>query len=233
MIRCLTIDDSPLALDLLDDYIAKIPGLKLVARCNNAFDAIELIRKGRIDLIFLDIQMPDINGIELLKSVSQKPKVIFTTAFPNYAIEGFELDAVDYLLKPFTFARFKKAADKAIQLIRMENNPLPVSNTIFVKSGYETVRIQVHDITYIEALKDYIQIFTTSQKILSLMSMKEILALLPPGEFARVHRSYIVALRKITRVSARKVMIDSKEIPIGDNYKTAFQELLRERKLIS
>jgi DNA-binding LytR/AlgR family response regulator len=232
MIRCLTIDDSPLALDLLDDYIAKVSTLQLVKRCTNALDAIKLIQQGNIDLIFLDIQMPDITGIDLLKTLSVKPKVILTTAYANYAVEGFDLDVSDYLLKPFSFERFRKAVEKVELQIQLEKNQVRNDPVIFIKSGYESLKIRTNDILYIESLKDYVQIFTAAQKTLSLMSMKEIFDLLPEGEFLRVHRSYIIAIDKITGVSAKKISIGKKEIPLGDHYRNEVQQLLRKRKII-
>jgi DNA-binding LytR/AlgR family response regulator len=232
MIRCLTIDDSPLALDLLDDYINKTDDLKLVKRCTNALEALELIRSGNIDLIFLDIQMPDITGIDLLKSLKNKPKVIFTTAFTDYAVEGFNLDATDYLLKPFSYERFRKAVDKVIQQSRLEKNQTEEKSNIFIKSGHETLKILTEEILYIEALRDYVQIFTKKQKILSLISMKEFMGMLPAEEFIRIHRSYIISLDKISKISARKVLVGNKEIPVGDNYKDEFHVLLKKRKII-
>lgn len=229
MIRCITIDDSPLALDLLDDYISKIEYLKLVRRCSSAAEARELLSRQAVDLIFTDIQMPDINGLDFIKSLKTKPKVIFTTAYPHYAIEGFDLDAVDYLLKPFSFERFKKAISKVFQQMELEKRMDDENKCIFVKSGYEVVKISIKEIEYIEALKDYIQIFKKDQKVLTLMSMKAILELLPAGEFGRCHRSYIVPLSKVSRVSSRSVFIGHKEIPIGEMYRDEFQKLLKSR----
>jgi two-component system LytT family response regulator len=232
MIRCIAIDDSSLALDLLEDYIRKVDYLQLVKRCQSAVEAAAIIRKGTIDLIFLDIQMPDITGIDLLKSLNPKPKVIFTTAFPNYAVEGFNQDAVDYLLKPFSFERFKKACDKAEQLLKLESNASKPEECIFIKCGYETVKVNIQEILYIESLKDYIQIFTPEKKLLTLMSMKEILNILPTGQFVHTHRSFAIALNKISSLAGRKIMIGDKEIPVGDIYRKEFQELLKSKGII-
>jgi DNA-binding LytR/AlgR family response regulator len=232
MIRCIIVDDSPLALDLLEDYIGKTGFLELAGRFTNALEAVEFLKSGHIDLVFLDIQMPDITGIEMLKSLKNKPAVIFTTAFEFYAVEGFELNAVDYLLKPISFERFKRAADKMFHQYELEKISNSLNQVIFVRSGYETLKIKTAEIQYIEALKDYIQIFTQDQKILSLMSMKEILELLPQGEFVRIHRSYIIPVDKISGVAARKVLLDKKEFPVGDIFKDEFQKLIRARKII-
>ncbi|MGZ4098977.1 MAG: LytR/AlgR family response regulator transcription factor [Bacteroidia bacterium] len=232
MMRCLAIDDSSLALDLLEDYIGRVDYLHLVKRCQSALEAGEILRKENIDLIFLDIQMPDITGIDLLKSLSHKPKVIFTTAYPNYAIEGFNLSAIDYLLKPFSFERFKTATDKAFLQLKLENSQVKHENFIFIKSGYDTIKIRLQDIIYIEAQRDYIQIFTKEKKIMTLMSMKDILNMLPPDNFARIHRSFIVAIDKISGFSGKKVFVETKEIPVGDIYRKDFQKLLKEKKII-
>jgi two-component system LytT family response regulator len=232
MIRCLAIDDSSLALDLLEDYIGKVDYLQLVKRCQSAVEAASIIRKGTIDLIFLDIQMPDITGIDLLKSLNPKPKVIFTTAYPNYAVEGFNQDAVDYLLKPFSLERFKKACDKAEQLLKLESAAAKQEEFIFIKCGYETVKVNVQEILYIESLKDYIQIFTPEKKLLTLMSMKEILSILPAGQFVRTHRSFVIALNKISSLAGKRIMIGEKEIPVGDIYRKEFQELLKSKGII-
>jgi DNA-binding LytR/AlgR family response regulator len=228
MINCIIIDDSPLALELLEDYISKVDYLKLVKRCTSAVEASEALKKGDIDLVFTDIQMPDITGIELLRSLKVKPKIIFTTAFQNYALEGFDLDATDFLLKPYSFDRFKKAVNKVFMQKEMEKKMEAEAKVIFVKSGYEVVKIPVNKIEYIEALKDYIQIFTDQQKVLTLMSMKQVLELLPSGQFARTHRSFIIPLTKITRVGTKIVRVGTKEIPIGDMYRESFLQLLKE-----
>lgn len=224
MIRCLAVDDEPLALDVISDYIAQVPALKLISKCDNAIEAIELLRTTQVDILFLDIQMPDVNGFQLLKTIEQKPKVIFTTAYSEHAVKGFELDAVDYLMKPFSFERFTKAVAKAKKQLDAETRTNEDDNALFVKSGYETVKIPIRDILYIEALKDYIKIFTKKEKHLSLLSMKTVLEMLPVGEFIRVHRSFIIPLKKITKYSGKNVFINRTKIPIGDSFKQQFQE---------
>lgn len=226
MIRCLAVDDEPLALDLLVDFIVKVPTLKLISKCDNAIEAMGLLKKTKIDLLFLDIHMPDVNGFQLLKAIEQNPKIIFTTAYSEYGVKGFELDAVDYLLKPFSFERFKKAADKAKKQLESESILEKSDNVLFIKSGYETIKISIPDILFIEALNDYVQIFTKEKKYLSLVSMKTILDLLPIGEFARVHRSFIIPLKKITRYSSKSVFLTDIKIPIGDSFKQQFQATL-------
>src|ERR1041385_5604577 len=231
MIRCMVIDDSPLALRLLEDYIGKVDFLALEHTCTNAIEAAGILRKKNIDLLFLDVQMPDINGISLFNSLEHKPKVIFTTAYPNYAVEGFNLDAVDYLLKPFSFERFLKAVSKAKEVLEPRipalGPPEPNAPFIFIKSGYETVKVVLGEIRYIEALKDYVQVFLKEKKIVSPMGMKEILAELPPDEFIRVHRSYIVPISRITSIGSRKIHVGDKEIPVGDSFRKDFFERVK------
>lgn len=227
MIKCIIIDDSPLAIDLLEDYISRVNFLKLEHKFTNAIESLGFADKGNIDLIFLDIQMPDISGIELMKKLDKKTKVIFTTAFSKYAVEGFNLDAVDYLLKPFSFERFLKAVNKVRTHLTSEKTLSSITNEntfFFVRSGYESIKVHFKDILYIEALKDYVQIFTTEKKIVALFSMKEILKELPQNDFVRVHRSYIVSLSKISKVSSTKVQIGLKDIPLGSHFRESFIE---------
>lgn len=229
MIRCLAVDDSPLALDLLESYIRKVDFLSLERKCNNAIEAMDVLGKNNIDVIFLDIQMPDITGIDLLKTLQKKPKIIFTTAYPEYAVEGFNLDATDYLLKPFSFERFLKAVQKVqAQLLAEEENG--TTDFIFVKSGYESVKIFLSEILYIEAMKDYVKYVTPHKKILSLKSMKEVLEEIPGEEFIRVHRSFIVSKSKITKVTTQKIFIGKHEIPLGDSFRPAFLQWFNEKK---
>lgn len=228
MIKCLAIDDEPLALDVLEDFIAKVPFLKLVKACTSAMEAVETLHKEDIQLLFLDIQMPQVSGVQFLKSLNYHPKVIFTTAYSDYALEGFNLDAVDYLLKPFTFERFLKAVNKAFQQINMQgkDNEMAVEKEyMFVKSGYDTVKVKFGDIRYIEGLKDYVKIHTTDKTVIALMSMKALEDSLPDN-FIRVHRSFIIDFERITLVKKRKVFISEVEIPIGEVYRDAFMDRL-------
>lgn len=226
MIKCLVIDDEPLAIDVLEDFIVKVPFLQLVKGCTSAMEAIEILHKEDIQLLFLDIQMPQISGVQFLKSLEYRPKVIFTTAYPDYALEGFNLDAVDYLLKPFTFERFLKAVNKAYQQINLQNKGNEVTTDkeyMFVKSGYDTVKVRFDEILYIEGLKDYVKIHTTGKTVIALMSMKQLEDTLPDN-FIRVHRSYIIDFNRISMVQKRKVFIDKVAIPIGEVYRDAFME---------
>jgi DNA-binding LytR/AlgR family response regulator len=228
--KCLIIDDEPLALELLEDFVSKIPTLKLVGSCSDAVTAISILQNNTIDLIFLDIEMPDFTGIEFIKSLDIKPLFIFTTAYSHYAVEGFNLNAVDYLIKPIPFHRFLKAVNRAeeIYLLKEKNNPSPIKNTdtptfIFVKSDYENIKLNFDDIKYFEGLKDYIKIFTTSHKpLLTLSNFKNIEEKLPEDLFIRVHRSYIVSLKYINSVQRNRILIDDVRIPIGQNYKDYF-----------
>ncbi|MDP4281884.1 MAG: LytTR family DNA-binding domain-containing protein [Bacteroidota bacterium] len=235
MIRCIAVDDESLALDLLEDNIRKVPFLELVKRCSNAFEAFETLKTENIDLIFLDIQMPDICGIQFLKSLSHKPMVIFTTAYEKYALAGYDLDVIDYLLKPFSFERFLKAVNKAQEYMVLSNKTEPSGTRnetaisgdfIFVRADYRLVKIQFSDILYIEGLKDYIKIYCGVSPVITLMSMKSIEEKLPSTDFIRVHRSYIVNLRKIQFIEKNQIRIGNREIPVSDNYHEAFFKII-------
>lgn len=238
-LRCIIIDDEPLALDLLEDDISKIPFLKLTHKFQSPFEALPLLKTGQVDLIFLDIQMPDITGLEFLKSLETKPLVIFTTAYDQYALDGYELDVIDYLLKPIPFDRLLKAAGKAQDFFvarnsiqsASRNSEMSYPDYIFVKSGYDILKININDILFIEGLKDYVKIFVPPHPILTLMNLKSIVDKLPLNKFVRVHRSYIVALEKIKAIRKNKIIIDDKEIPIGEHYKDAFYQIIHDRNL--
>jgi len=218
--NCLIIDDEPLAVELLRSYVENEPLLKLVATFNDAQSGADFIDANKVDLIFLDIQMPHLNGIQLFKSLKSPPLVIFTTAFGEYAVVGFELDAVDYLLKPFDVKRFQRAVIKASEYQRsLTRSGADTNPYIFVKSEYQVFKINYSDIRYIEALDDYIKIHTTnSRPILSLMPLKVIMEKLPDDQFARVHRSYIISLDKMESVRNKRIKIGEIEIPIGSSY---------------
>jgi DNA-binding LytR/AlgR family response regulator len=243
MIRCLAIDDELLALELLEDNIRKVPYLDLVKKCRSAFEAIEILGQEKIDLIFLDIQMPDVSGIQFLKSLSKKPPVIFTTAFEKYALEGYELDVIDYLLKPFSFDRFLKAVNKAQEYLKLkENSELPASiegtngtnSYLFVKTDYKLVKIDLHEIVYIEGLKDYIKIYlsTTERPVITLISMKAMEEKLSPREFVRVHRSYIIAIHQVQFIQHNTVHIGNKEIPVSEHYKDNLFRIINKTKML-
>lgn len=231
MIRCLIIDDEPLAVELLEDFVSKISFLTLEKSCSSAFEAISVIQEGNIDLIFSDIEMPEFTGIEFIKSLEKKPLFIFTTAYSHYAVEGFNLNAVDYLVKPIPFHRFLTAVNRAQELFELKTEAeIPVqpsltmqsSDFIFVKSEYENLKVNLNTIRYIEGLKDYIKIYTNDPKpILTLNSLKAFEEKLPDN-FIRVHRSFIVSLNHINSVQRNRIIIDKVYIPIGQNYKDDF-----------
>jgi two-component system, LytTR family, response regulator len=227
--NCIIVDDEPLAQDILESYIEKIPDLCLAAKCKNAYEAAAALQEHKIDLMFLDIEMPDITGTQFLAGLAEKPMVVFTTAYPNYAIEGFELNALDYLLKPISPDRFLKSVQKAKDTHK-QKNPAPKQDEptyIFVKAEYQTVKIQLHDIMYIEGLKDYVKIYTRSQgMIMTLMNLKGIHSRLPQNEFIRVHRSFIVPLSSIEKIDRSRIVIKDKRIPIGESYKDEFNKLI-------
>jgi two-component system, LytTR family, response regulator len=223
MITCIAVDDEPLALEVLKKYIAKIYFLELKGTFTDAFEAKKALDVESVDLIFLDIQMPDINGIEFSKLVNKKTTaVIFTTAFSEYAVEGFNVDAIDYLLKPIEYDRFLKAVYKAKEYIEYTNSQELAEGYIFVKSDYQMMKINLKDIIYIEGLDDYIKIYLPQRSVLTLMTLKTIMLKLPPKEFIRVHRSYIVPISKIANISKSKIKIGDKEIPIGISYSESF-----------
>jgi len=220
-LKCVAIDDEPLALELLQEYISRFPQLKLVHMFDDAISAVELLRHTKVDLLFIDINMPDITGIDLVRSLQEKPLIIFTTAHKQFAIEGFELDAVDYLLKPINIDRFTRAVHKAIDYYKYRNTPAQEDNDcLFVHAEYRLVKIQLNDIDYIESLEDYIKIHITGAKpVLTLMSMKKVLEKLPADKFQRIHRSYIVSVSRVRSIQNRKVQLTSGvELPISDSY---------------
>jgi len=234
MMKCIAIDDENLALDLLEDNISKVPYLQLMARCKNPVMALDIINKEKIDLIFLDIQMPGINGLQLAESISPAPMIIFLTAYEKFALQGFNLDAVDYLLKPVSFERFLKATNKAHKLfLGKENTPVSLepagSEFIFVNSDYCLVKILVADITYIEGLKDYVKIFTTTrpQPILTRLNLKGIQEKLNPSQFLRVQKSFIVALNKIDYIRNSRIHIGKSLIPISDMYRDNLSSIFK------
>ncbi|WXT99239.1 LytTR family DNA-binding domain-containing protein [Seonamhaeicola sp. MEBiC1930] len=226
---CIIIDDEPLALELLEDFISKISFLELVASCSNGFEATNILHQKKIDLIFTDIEMPNFSGIDIIKSLEYKPHFIFTTAYSHYAVEGFNLNAIDYLVKPIPFHRFLKAATRALNLITekpettITNEHITEPDFIFVKSEYENLKVNINEIKYIEGLKDYIKIYTGNRKpILTLNSLKKFEDKLRQNNFIRVHKSYIVSINHIHSVQRNRILIDEKRIPIGISYKNEF-----------
>ena len=227
--NCIIVDDEPLAQNLIDDFVKKIPFLTLKVKCKSAFEATEALQNNKIDLIFLDIHMPDLSGIEFIKSTEKLPLIIFTTAYSRYAVEGFEHNAVDYLLKPISFERFVKAVNRAYEMYKLKNKAISTDDSkeyIFVKADYKSVKINFDDILYIEGLKDYIKIITKEKTVLTLMRMKDIEEKLPSDKFIRVHRSYIISLKNIESVKKSNVQIGSKDIPVSDFYRDNFLKII-------
>ena len=233
-IRCIAIDDEPLALKQLSGYIEKTPFLELLASCKSAFEAMDILSKNEIDLMFVDIQMPDLTGIDFVKSLNQEQKIIFTTAYEEYALEGFKVDAIDYILKPFGYKEFLKAANKAKSHFELiEKATIKVNSKddyLFVKSEYKIQRINLKDILYIEGLREYVKIVLKDKKhILSLMSLKSLEEKLPSNRFMRVHRSFIVNLDEVQTIERSRIIFEKTYIPISDQYKEKFQEFLTKR----
>jgi len=232
-LRCLIVDDEPLALDLLEGYVLKTPSLALAGRCSNAYQAMEMLENIEVDLMFLDIQMPGLTGMEFIRSLQSPPKVIFTTAFEQYAIEGFKVDAIDYLLKPISYPEFSIAVNKARHWFEPdEKTAVPaVRNSIFVKSDYKLIQIEFNNILYIEGLKDYVKFYLEGNEnpVLSLMSMKALEENLPASRFMRVQRSFIVNLDKIKTIERNRIVFGKEYIPVSDNYKEKFQQFVNDR----
>jgi len=232
MINAIAIDDEPLALQLVSGYIEKTPGLNLAGSFDNPLDAIEFLNNEAVDLIFVDIQMPDLSGLEFTRSLARGPKVIFTTAYEKYALEGFRLDVMDYLLKPFSYEEFLKAVQKAVRLIKLEKEvPEQVDTNnefLFLKSDYKIRRINFNDILYIEGLKDYVKVFIhgSDKPVLSLITLKALEAKLPEAKFMRVHRSFIVNLERIDTIERSRIVFGKTYIPVSEQYKDKFQEFL-------
>ena len=230
-LNCAIVDDEPLALGLLESYVNKTPFLQLVGKYSSAVQAMNELPEKHIDLLFLDIQMPELNGLEFSKMVDFKTRIVFTTAFGQYAIDGYKVNALDYLLKPISYVDFLQAANKAVQWFELLQQPKEEIQSIFVKSGYKLVQIELNKILYIEGLKDYLKIYEedSPKPVLSLMSMKAMEELLPASRFMRVHRSYIVQKDKIRIIDRGRIVFGKNYIPISDSYKQAFQEFLDQR----
>ena len=240
IIKCAIVDDEPLAVELLASYVSKIPFLELCGKYTNATDALHGISEQPVDLMFLDIQMPELNGLELSKMVPESTRIVFTTAFDRYAVDSFRVNALDYLLKPISYADFLEASNKAMQWFQLvQQNEQQVAapaveeepRSIFVKSEYKLLQINLDDIRYIEGLKDYVKIYTeqSPHPILSLMNMKAIEQLLPTSRFIRVHRSFIVQKSKIREIERNRIVFGDVYIPIGDSYKQAFQDFINAK----
>lgn len=239
---CIIVEDEPLARSLLENYIQKVPYLQLIQSFSDPLKALEFLRENSVDILFSDIQMPEITGITLLKILIKKPLIILTTAYSEYAIEGYELDVLDYLLKPITFERFLKSVEKASLRLNANQNVITEKNVvesiavnpaseavqpyIFVKDGTKLVKIKLNEIMYIEGLKDYVAIYTPQQKIVSLQTIKSLESTLPEKQFIRIHNSYIVALEWIEAIQREKIQIGKVFLPISDTYRKAFKDFI-------
>lgn len=230
------VDDEPLAQEVLETYVSKFPALNLIAKCSNAVEAFDVLNNNSIDLMFLDIQMPQISGIDFLKTLPNPPQVIFTTAYSEYAMAGYELNVVDYLLKPISLDRFAKAVNKAVAKELQENEPtIPASTEtadyIFVKADKKLIKIRFDQINYIEGLKDYVILHTPNGRVVTLQTMKSLEVKLPSDIFMRVHRSFIVNMGNISIIEGNTVQIEKKIIPIGKNYKDVLLNIINKNRL--
>lgn len=237
-IKCVLVDDEPLALDVLESYINRVDGLELTARCDNAMKAFEILRNQNVDLIFLDIQMPRLNGIDFLKTLQNPPKVIFTTAYREYALEAFDLDAIDYLLKPIPFGRFLKALSKAFSQLQSQSTSsnLPLNteesesyistDSLIVKSDKKMIKINLKDIIYIESLKDYVIIHLPDKRLVTKQKISFLEQKLMENNFLRIHRSYLISTNKIEAFTPSHIEINGQELPIGRSYKSEVSKIL-------
>lgn len=236
-ISCLIVDDEPMALNLVENYVLKTPFLHLVQKCNSGLEALSYLNEEKVDLIFLDIQMPDLTGLQLAKVLPKSTRIIFTTAFDQYAIEGFKVEALDYLLKPFDYSEFLTASNKArewFELIQSQEKATPKNTEfLFVKSEYKQIKINLKDVLYFEGLKDYIKIWLVNnpKPILTLMSLKTLEEELPASQFMRVHRSFIVSLDNIDAVERSQIVINKQRITVSDQYKQQFLDFITRNSL--
>ena len=241
IINCITVDDEPLALDKIRAYIKRIGYLNLLESFDNALDAINFMKDNKVDLIFLDIQMEELTGIQMLEALKEKPKVILTTAYDEYAIKGYELDVCDYLLKPISFERFLRACEKVYDVLFPLKKPDisipdPASSEakkgyFFVKNGNITQKINFDDILFVEGMKDYLRIWTTKERVMTLLSFKKLEEALPSKGFKRIHKSYLIALDKIDSIERNHVKIGKESLPIGDSFRREFFEVIGEDKV--
>ncbi len=238
-LKCIAIDDEPLALDKIKTYINRVGYLQLLASFDNALDAIAYIKTNAVDLIFLDIQMEELTGIQMLEALSKKPKVVLTTAYDEYALKGYELDVSDYLLKPISFQRFLMACEKVHNSLSHDIQSPPQYAEInaeqpthfFVKTGNSTKKISLDDILFVEGMKDYLRIWTKDEKIMTLLSFKKLEEALPPSNFIRIHKSYFIAIDKIGQIERNRVFIGNEVLPISESYRRQFYKLIEKHKL--
>ena len=232
MLRCLAIDDEPLALELLEDNISQVPFLQLAGKCNSAIEAMQFLKTQSVDLIFLDIQMPGLTGLQFIQSLTQRPMIILVTAYEKFALDGFNLDVVDYLVKPVPFDRFVKACNKAWELHQLKNKTTATTENapeyFFVNVEYSLHKVEFADILWIEGLKDYVKIHlkSSTKPVVTRMGMKTLEDQLPSSKFIRIHKSYILAVAAITSIRKNSVFVGNSEFPVGDNYKDAVAALI-------
>lgn len=231
VLQCLVIDDEILAIEVLENYIERIPTLSLVGKFTNGIDALAYLNTHPVDVLFLDIQMPDINGMNVMKLLNKKVNVIFTTAYPDYALEGYDYNALDFLIKPISFDKFLRAVGRAQALLPEAEKQESDKEYFYIKANGKTLRLLVSDILYIEGLKDYVIFYTAAGKHISLHSMKEMEEKLPSSQFIRVHKSYIVEADRIEEIKGNKLKMAGKEIPIGRQYKAGFAKFVESKKL--
>ena len=233
-VRCIIIDDEPLAIEALSMHIAKIPTLDLTGTCMDALEAVELLQRQPVDLMFLDIQMPELTGIDLLKTLHNPPDVILTTAYRNYAVEAFELNVIDYLVKPISFERFLRAVNKYFKNARPGSQLPPQEDSqhqsghIYLRADKKNIRVPLEDILFIEGMKDYVKVFCKSQLVITKLSIGKIEGLLPESRFLRIHRSYIVCIENIKAYSSVSIEIGDRELPLGNQYKSAVERMLEQ-----
>jgi len=231
--NCILVDDEKPALELLEDNVKQVPFLNLIATCRNPLQVANLLEKNAIDLIFLDIHMPSINGLELLKTIKNPPMVILVTAYEEYAIDGFNLDVVDYLVKPTPFNRFLKAVNKAHELyLSKQKRVLPENDYVFVNANYSLIKVKIQDIAFIEGLKDYVRIhLTTGKPIITRLGLKGLEERLGANKFIRIHKSYIISLDKIESIQKNQLVVAGSEIPVGNGYRDLLQEYINQKNL--
>lgn len=228
ILKCLIVDDEPLSLDVLEKYIHDMPGLELVGRCLDAFEAMEALKSHEVDVVFLDINMPKLSGINMVKSMDVLPQIIFTTAYPEYAVEGFELDVLDYLVKPISFERFVKAVGKAQKTLdaQAEKTATALQSFLMIKSNKKLFKVQFMDIKYIQSMGDFIKVFTKEKVFISSDTLKNIITQLPKSEFIRIHKSYVISLNAFKYIEGNQVIIGDETLPIGLTYKDALLKAL-------
>ena len=232
-IKGLIIDDEPLARNVIQEYAKKLPSLKIIGECNDAICAHQVLQNNAIDLLFLDINMPKLSGIEFLKTLKNPPLVILTTAYSEYALEGYELDVIDYLKKPYSFERFCKAYFRAEELLTLKQSSLKTEavekqfDFLFIKSDKKSIKVKISDICYIEGLGDYIKLYLTDKKLVTNLSMKKIESLLPTEQFYRIHKSFIISINKIESIEGNTVKIGNSKLPIGNLYRQDFMSIIK------